>query len=728
MENLFDSQKRFKDSFRVLSTVLAFWIVHAILRAVLLFRDNPYGIPYVAKPDWYIFHAICIDFVWILELSTPFFLLALFLPVASKIRKFVSPTLLVLQSILLPLTLLDHEFCRFLGTHFSISLLDTYKDTSSLTMLFDYVAADQSVPYLQWFLLVGIVPGAIFLRKWFLGRFKSKNYRGTLLKGWLIGCLAFFGASELFLKVIWTGTNRMRKLEPVVSIFTRDIKNIIVGEGELSPEYLKKITETSRRVWAEVEGDNANFYEYPDENYPMYRVKKDTNVEMTYIPPIVDSASGDTVRPNFLVIFMESQRGLDVGYLDGFHESGYLKASEKGGRGEIRQSATPVLDSLSREGMACVKFYASGVPTVGGVLSSHFGFPPHRFRQTASELTYADVPSFASILRDAGYKAQFFAAADPAWDNLSVWFQKWYDRTHYDRKYEDDSTFFDVTAAFIKDSLAPAAASENKPFIASMITRSNHYPFNLVPGMPDSAKALPQADRMRWTMHWADAQMGRFLNKLSSEPWFKNTYVIVLGDHGFPQGEHGVSAIGSDAYSNVTWIPFVVNGPGIPHRQDTLVTPDGAHGNLIYEAASQSDVAPTILALARVDAPNSFMGHNLFRSGANYWRGCIRVEDDDQWHGSFAIGAHSGKMAMSNDRYRIIADASGEISPMIFRSHDGEENENYFDRIEPKNSHLNSKGGIVYRPIAEKMMSLLDSLLTLNDWILVHDRVRKSEK
>ena len=698
MENLQDSQKRLKDAFRILSTVFAFWGMHCVLRVLLLFRNNPYGIPFVSKPDWYIFHAICIDFIWIAEMALPFLLLALFLPLTAKARKFVSPVFTVLQSVLLPFTLLDHEFCRFLGTHFSISLLDTYKDASSLTMLFDYVAADQSVPYLQWFVLLSIVPLAILLGKFILSRFSKYNYRKSLLRGVLIGCLAFFGASELFLKVIWTGGNRMRKLEPVVSIFTRDIKNIIVGEGDMDPAYLKAATETARRVWAEVEGDNATLYEYPDDNYPMYRVRKDTAAELSSVPAIVDSASGDTVRPNFLVIFMESQRGLDVGYLDRVE----------------RPSATPVLDSLAKAGRGWVNFYASGVPTVGGVLSTHFGFPPHRIKQTASELTYADVPSFASILRDAGYKAQFFAAADPAWDNLSVWFQKWYDRTHYDRQYEDDSTFFDVTAAFIKDSLAPAAASENKPFIASMITRSNHYPFNLVPRMPDSAKALPQAERMRWTMHWADAQMGRFLNKLSSEPWFRNTYVIVLGDHGFPQGEHGVSAIGSDAYSNVTRIPLVINGPGIK-RMDTVTYVDGGKGNLVYNAASQSDVAPTVLSLARVNVPNSFLGHDLFRKGYKRHTDVVNDDDPDSWHGCFAIGAHSGKIAMNNSWFRVIGDAAGGSSPMLFLSE--------HDPKEETDLTLDGNRADYYRGWAKKMESLADTLLSINDWILVHNRV-----
>ncbi|SHL18567.1 LTA synthase family protein [Fibrobacter sp. UWEL] len=711
MENLFASQKRFKDVFRILSTVFAFWGVHAILRVLLLFRNNPYGIPFVSKPDWYIFHAICIDFIWLVEMALPFVLLAFLLSPDSKARRFLSPVFTTLQGILLPFTLLDHEFCRFLGTHFSISLLDTYKDASSITMLFDYVAADQSVPYLQWFVLLTMVPAAIFLGKFILSRFKKCNYRGSLLKAVLIGCLVFFGASELFLKVIWTGGNRMRKLEPVVSIFTRDIKNIIVGEGEMDPTYLKAATATARRVWAEVEGDNADQYEYPDEKYPLYRVRKSSAEDpyRIYIPAIVDSASGDTIRPNFLVIFMESQRGLDVGYMDS-----KARLDDFMGR-KGRPSATPVLDSLARAGSAWTNFFASGIPTVGGVLSTHFGFPPHRFKSTASELTYVDVPSFASILRDAGYKAQFFAAADPAWDNLSVWFQKWYDRTHYDRQYEDDSTFFDATAAFIKDSLAPVAASENKPFIASMITRSNHYPFNLVPGMPDSAKALPQAERMRWTMHWADAQLGRFLNKVSSEPWFKNTYVIVLGDHGFPQGEHGVSAIGSDAYSNVTRIPLVINGPGIEPFS-------------FWASASQSDVAPTILSLARVNGPNSFLGHNLFRIGFDNPPEMFEPGDLDPWHGCFAIGAHSGKVAMNDFFFRVIGDASGESSPMLFSGFDFEELE---DLTQKDDSYVREQFAMSHKEILQKawsMKALADTLTALNDWILVHNRVNPVNK
>ena len=689
MEKDSSRQIRLHAAFSVIAAVLAFWAAHGLLRFVILFRNNPYGIPFVAKPDWYIFHALCIDYIWIAEMAVPFLLLALFLPVSAKLRRFVLPVFCVLQAIILPFTLLDHEIQRFLGTHFSISLLNTYKDASSLSILPDYVSSDQSIPYLQWVLLVGIIPLAFFLFKLIRKGFFRCNVRVSLLRAWLIGCIAFFGFSELFLNVIWKGTNRMRKLQPVVEIVVKDLREIVSGGTKVDPQFIAAATRLSRDLWAQVEGPDAELYEYPDEAYPMYRVPKaavasvadsgqvqpaDSAVETSGIEPPADSSSEPSARPNFLIIFLESQRGMDVGFLN-------LE--------DPRPSATPVLDSLARTGYAWLRFYAGGVPTVGGVLSSHFGFPPHRYKLTASELVYADVPSFASILRDSGYVAHFFSAADPAWDNLSVWFQKWYDRTHYDRAYEDDSTFFGVTADFIRDTLAPQASRDNKPFVAAMITRSNHYPFNLVPGMPDSAKALPQADRMRYTMHWADAQMGRFLASLSAESWYKNTYVIVLGDHGFPQGEHGVSAIGSEAYSNVTWIPFVVNGP---------FAADSSMPRWSDMAAGQCDIAPTVLALAGIRAPNSFMGHNLFRKGVR----------------AFAVGVHSGKSAMALDSLRILGNTYDNSATSLYdyRSDVGED-------------HDLASGNTGFSARKDSLKALADTILGLNDWILVENRVQR---
>ncbi len=54
---------------------LAAWVTHIILRVLLLFRSNPYGFPFVSKPDWFIFHAVCIDFMWIVNALVVFLIL-----------------------------------------------------------------------------------------------------------------------------------------------------------------------------------------------------------------------------------------------------------------------------------------------------------------------------------------------------------------------------------------------------------------------------------------------------------------------------------------------------------------------------------------------------------------------------------------------------------------------------------------------------------------------------
>ena len=152
---------------------LAVWVVHIVLRVLLLFRSNPYGFPFVSKPDWFIFHAVCIDFMWIVNALVVFVALgALVALLVSKIKPDLKPVVgqkvakvtavfyAVFHSAILLLTLLDNETQRFLGGHLTFGLVDTYKDTSSIIVFYDYVANDLSVPYLQFVVLLLMLPAA----------------------------------------------------------------------------------------------------------------------------------------------------------------------------------------------------------------------------------------------------------------------------------------------------------------------------------------------------------------------------------------------------------------------------------------------------------------------------------------------------------------------------------------------------------------------------------------
>ena len=58
-----------------------FWAVvttHFILRLFHLGRNDAYGFPLVSKLDWYIFHALAIDYLWIWPATLPLLITGLF--------------------------------------------------------------------------------------------------------------------------------------------------------------------------------------------------------------------------------------------------------------------------------------------------------------------------------------------------------------------------------------------------------------------------------------------------------------------------------------------------------------------------------------------------------------------------------------------------------------------------------------------------------------------------
>lgn len=639
---------------------LAFWISHILLRVLLLFRENPYGFPFVSKPDWYIFHAICIDFLWIVN-SLAVFLFVLFLAKiirtkSAKVqapKKFPFETLwlalyAVFHSVVLLFTLLDDEVQRFLGSHLSFGIVNTYKDTSSLKMFWDYVANDGSVPFLQFFVLALILPATYAVYRLFLRWTFRKEKRFATRKA-LVSLLAFYIFSFLFVHVIWTGHARMTKLKPIVSLVYDELFEK-GNNGSLDFSDASRYGKFYQDLWLKVEGDSL--WEFPADSLsrmPLYRIPKKELLESE------DLAAKRKKKANFIVVFLESHRGLNVGYLN---------------PGE--PSPTPFLDSLAAHARAFDRMYASGLPTTGGILSTHTGIPHHSRLAEATDLAHVRLPSFASVLKDSGYVAHYFSAADPAWDNLGVWMAKWYHAEHYDRNREDDSTFFDHAISYVRDTLS----RQGTPFLATLATRSNHYPFNFAAGMPEEEKQKPLTERIKYTMRYADRQLARFIRAIENEEWFENTYLIILADHGFPLGENGVSTMTGGGFSNATWIPFLIAGKDIEALRDTVTT-------------AQIDIAPTILELAGIATPNIFMGHNLLRGTGT----------------GLSLGAYFHTAAVGLDGYRLVSPYPIQANEKrwLFEEKDTHQNEDLSEKNPETEKHL---------------ADILDSLIKISDYSL----------
>jgi choline-sulfatase len=105
------------------------------------------------------------------------------------------------------------------------------------------------------------------------------------------------------------------------------------------------------------------------------------------------------------------------------------------------------------------------------------------------------------------------------------------------------------------------------------------------PGQKNWSK--PLYDGEVW---FTDHHIGRLLDFIASQPWGKNTAIILTSDHGEAFDEHGMSFHGVDLWEPLVRVPLVVYVPGAkPHR--------------VKQKRSLVDLVPTVLDLLGVPQP-----------------------------------------------------------------------------------------------------------------------------
>lgn len=105
------------------------------------------------------------------------------------------------------------------------------------------------------------------------------------------------------------------------------------------------------------------------------------------------------------------------------------------------------------------------------------------------------------------------------------------------------------------------------------------------PGQKDWSK--PLYDGEVW---FTDHHVGRLIDFITSQPWGKNTAIILTSDHGEAFDEHGMSFHGVDLWEPLVRVPLIVYVPGAkPHR--------------VKQKRSLVDLVPTVLDLLGVAQP-----------------------------------------------------------------------------------------------------------------------------
>ena len=203
---------------------------------------------------------------------------------------------------------------------------------------------------------------------------------------------------------------------------------------------------------------------------------------------------------------------------------------------------TPNLDSLAREGMFFLNFWANSFRTDRGTLSTLSGqlaYPIHSLMKMTVRASH--LPSLARTLSAAGYKTSFIYGGDVNFTNmkgylLSTGFQ--HITADVDFSLADRSTskwgvcdsilFLRLYDELMTTVNSEAGISQQSGSFITALTLSSHEPWDV----PASYRRPSDPDEKVASFRYTDHHLGLFLSRLRKSELWENLLVIILPDHG----------------------------------------------------------------------------------------------------------------------------------------------------------------------------------------------------
>jgi choline-sulfatase len=250
---------------------------------------------------------------------------------------------------------------------------------------------------------------------------------------------------------------------------------------------------------------------------------------------------------------------------------------------------TPRLDRLAAEGVRFENAFADApitLPSHASILTALYPFE-HGVRNNGNFRLAERFPTLATVLRERGYGTAAFVSSfvlDGRY-GLARGFSTYDDRM--ESAPEPASTLEaerrgDKTALALSGWLE-GRGTDRAPFFAWLHLYDPHEPYR----PPPSGEAF--ADPYDGEIAFADAVVGRVLDKLAALGVLDRTLVAVVADHGESLGDHGEETHSMFVYDSAIRVPLILWGPGLLPAGRKVGTP-----------VSTIDLAPTLLDLLEV--------------------------------------------------------------------------------------------------------------------------------
>jgi phosphoglycerol transferase MdoB-like AlkP superfamily enzyme len=302
------------------------------------------------------------------------------------------------------------------------------------------------------------------------------------------------------------------------------------------------------------------------------------------------------IKKNVVVLIVESFGREYIGALNKTLENGQYKGY------------TPYVDELISKSITFSHSYCNGRKSIDGmpsILSSIPMFVEPFFLTPAS---MNRVSGIASLLADEGYQTAFFHGAQrgsmgfQAFAN-STGFQEYYGREDYDAdsRFGGDDDFDGMWAIWDEPFLqyyATKMSEMKEPFMTAVFTASSHHPYEI----PEKYRnTYPEEGIIiHKCIRYTDMAIGKFFERASKEPWFKNTIFVLTSDHT-NLSDHAYYQTDLGGFCSPIVI-FDASGEQQPRMEDKI--------------AQQIDILPTVMGMLHYQKPYFGFGIDLLNTPA----------------------------------------------------------------------------------------------------------------
>lgn len=281
-------------------------------------------------------------------------------------------------------------------------------------------------------------------------------------------------------------------------------------------------------------------------------------------------------------------------------ESFTKKATEKLINGE---EVTPRFNALKKEGIYFSNVYASGERTDKGLPAILSGYPAQPTNSIITEPNKSSkLPVLSKDFGDNGYSTAFYYGGETEFANLKSYlfeadFQKIVSKQDFDSK--DWNSKWGAQDAVVYEKFLAEHKKMSQPFFSTLLTLSSHEPFEV----PIQTKFVGNDDENKFmnSMYYADQSLGNFIDEAKKQPWWNNTIIVIIADHGhrIPETNKKVD----DFKIPMLWLGGALNKQGIE----------------ISNVCSQIDVASTILRQVGLNAYAYNWSKNIFDPKTKPW-------------------------------------------------------------------------------------------------------------